>query len=82
MLLGTIGKAVVSFLGFVFWQAVGEAAITLPGSYILENINRHTFLLGRKKNIDNNGLAVAVTGVLFWCIVGYFGYRIWQAVVS
>ena len=44
------------------------------------NILGYILQLDRNDDLDPDGATVIITGILFWLLVGFGGYKIWQVV--
>ena len=78
MPLGALAEGIFSVILECILQIVLEGMIKGAGYVIL----RYIFQVGRKNDLNPDGAAVIITGILFWLLVGFGGYKIWQVVQS
>lgn len=74
MPLGALAEGIFSAILECILQIVLEGMIQGTGYFIL----RYIFQLDRNNDLAPDGAAVIITGILFWLLVGFGGYKIWQ----
>lgn len=75
MPLSSIAEGIFSIIGEFLSQIVFEVMVKGAGYFIL----RYIFQIGRKSELNPDGASVIITGIIFWLLVGFGGYKIWQA---
>ncbi|MDU9050025.1 MAG: hypothetical protein Q3M30_14345 [Candidatus Electrothrix sp. Rat3] len=74
MPLGAIAEGIFSVISECILQIVLEGMIKGAGYFIL----RYIFQLDRNDDLNPDGAAVIITGILFWLLVSFSGYKIWH----
>ena len=83
MPLDALAEGIFSAILECILQIVFEGMIKGAGYVILRSgyfILRYILQLDRNDDLNPDGAAVIITGILFWLLVGFGGYKIWQVV--
>ena len=82
MPLGALAEGLFRVILECILQVVLEVLIKGAGYVILRSgyfILGYIFQRDRNDDLNPDGAAVIITGILFWLLVGFGGYKIWQA---
>ena len=83
MPLGALAEGIFSVILECILQVVLEGMIKGAGYVILRSgyfILGYIFQRDRNDDLNPDGATVIITGILFWFLVGFGGYKLWQVV--